>query len=349
MFAGDWAIMQGDAREMLWWLPTDSVDLILTDPPYYRVKGAAWDRQWDTPSAYLEWLDSVAEEWQRVLKPNGSLYVFASPRMAARVEVLLSERFNVLNHLVWRKPTSRGNQTEKEALRSFFPASERIIFCEQYGSDERADSDAGWTEAEMALKKRIFGDYLASEFDRAGVTRKEIAALFPSKTGGIINRMSNWLLGYGIPTPDQWDAMRDYLNGLNGGEYLRREYEYLRREYEELRREYEELRREYEELRRPFNLTDKMQYTDVWDFRPVATYAGKHECEKPQALLRHIIQASSRPGDLVLDSFAGSGSTGVAALALRRRFIGIEMSEHWARYAERRLAGGVQLTLEGVA
>src|SRR5690606_40947834 len=91
MLAGDWAIMQGDARAMLWWLPTDSVDLILTDPPYYRVKGAAWERQCDTPSAYLEWLDTVAEEWQRVLKPNGSLYVFASPRMAARVEVLRSE------------------------------------------------------------------------------------------------------------------------------------------------------------------------------------------------------------------------------------------------------------------
>src|SRR5690606_28584722 len=132
MFAGDWAIMQGDAREMLWWLPTDSVDLILTDPPYYRVKDAAWDRQWDTPAKYLDWLDSVAEEWQRVLKPNGSLYVFASPRMAARVEVLLSERFNVLNNITWRKANqSYAEQYGPENFRSYVDMSERIIFCEQ--------------------------------------------------------------------------------------------------------------------------------------------------------------------------------------------------------------------------
>lgn len=331
MLAGDWAIMQGDARAMLWWLPTDSVDLILTDPPYYRVKDAAWDRQWDTPSAYLEWLDTVAEEWQRVLKPNGSLYVFASPRMAARVEVLLSERFNVLNHLVWQKPTSRGNQTKKEALRSFFPASERIIFCEQYGANPAALYASGKPQRFWFEPLR---EYLRDELlNRAKMTPADINRAVGS-SGGMASHYVGNTFQWELPTAEHYQALRDAAN-RNGGQYLCREYE--------------DLRREYEELRRTFNITAKDQFTDVWNFRPVAAYAGKHECEKPQALLRHIIQASSRPGDLVLDSFAGSGSTGVAALALRRRFIGIEMSEHWARYAERRLADGVQLTLEDIA
>lgn len=341
MLAGDWAIMQGDARAMLWWLPTDSVDLILTDPPYYRVKDAAWDRQWDTPSAYLEWLDTVAEEWQRVLKPNGSLYVFASPRMAARVEVLLSERFNVLNHLVWQKPASRGNQTKKEALRSFFPDSERIIFCEQYGSDLAALHASGKPQRFLFEPLR---EYLRDELlNRAKMTPADINRAVGSSPsgGGMASHYVGDTFQWELPTAEHYQALRDAAN-RNGGQYLCREYEYLRREYEDLRRE-------YEELRRTFNITAKDQFTDVWNFRPVAAYAGKHECEKPQALLRHIIQASSNPGDLVLDSFAGSGSTGVAALALRRRFIGIEASEHWARYAERRLADGVQLTLEDIA
>ena len=131
--------------------------------------------------------------------------------------------------------------------------------------------------------------------------------------------MSNWLLGYNCPTAVQYDAIRSLLNA-SGGDYLRREYE--------------DLRREYEDLRRPFALTAADAYTDTWTFPTVQAYAGKHPCEKPQAMLQHMIRTSSRPGALVLDSFAGSGATGRAALALGRGFVGIERDEHWAGYAE---------------
>ncbi|MBB8195838.1 site-specific DNA-methyltransferase, partial [Escherichia coli] len=50
-----------------------------------------------------------------------------------------------------------------------------------------------------------------------------------------------------------------------------------------------------------------------------------HPCEKPADMLRQIIEASSRPGDLVADFFMGSGSTIKAALSLGRRAIGIEL------------------------
>ena len=114
--------------------------------------------------------------------------------------------------------------------------------------------------------------------------------------------------------------------------------EYLRREYEDLRREYEDLRREYEDLRRPFSVTADVPYTDVWTFPTVQAYPGKHPAEKPQALLRHIIAASSKPGAVVLDAFAGSGSTGIAARDLGRDFIGIEKDNTWADYARERIA-----------
>jgi DNA modification methylase len=77
-------------------------------------------------------------------------------------------------------------------------------------------------------------------------------------------------------------------------------------------------------LRRPFNITKKDPYTDIWRFKPVAYYPGKHPAAKPLALMEHIIKSSTRPGDLVLDSFMGHGSTGRAALLLGRKFIGIE-------------------------
>ena len=45
----DIKLIQGDAIETMRGLPDNSVDLIATDPPYFKVKGDAWDRQWDKP------------------------------------------------------------------------------------------------------------------------------------------------------------------------------------------------------------------------------------------------------------------------------------------------------------
>ena len=54
---------------------------------------------------------------------------------------------------------------------------------------------------------------------------------------------------------------------------------------------------------------------------------GRHPTQKPEALLERVVLASTNPGDLILDPFMGSGTTGVAALRHGRRFIGIEMDE----------------------
>jgi modification methylase len=63
-----------------------------------------------------------------------------------------------------------------------------------------------------------------------------------------------------------------------------------------------------------------------------------HPTQKPEALLHRVILASSNPGDLVLDPFFGTGTTGVVARRLGRRFIGIEREETYAEAARRRLA-----------
>jgi site-specific DNA-methyltransferase (adenine-specific) len=59
----------------------------------------------------------------------------------------------------------------------------------------------------------------------------------------------------------------------------------------------------------------------------------------PLALLRPIVACASNPGDLVVDPFSGSGTTGAACIELGRRFIGIELSEEYARLSRLRLAG----------
>ena len=63
-----------------------------------------------------------------------------------------------------------------------------------------------------------------------------------------------------------------------------------------------------------------------------------HPTQKPEALLARIILAASRPDDLVLDPFSGTGTTGAVARRLRRRFIGIERAAEYAAAAEERIA-----------
>ncbi len=76
--------------------------------------------------------------------------------------------------------------------------------------------------------------------------------------------------------------------------------------------------------------------------------AARHPTEKPVPLLRELIESSSRFGDLILDPFAGVGSTGVAAMLEGRRSILIEIEERYAEIAANRLSQAV-LPLEGVA
>jgi site-specific DNA-methyltransferase (adenine-specific)/modification methylase len=63
----------------------------------------------------------------------------------------------------------------------------------------------------------------------------------------------------------------------------------------------------------------------------------RHPTQKPLAVLRRLIDWGSGPGDLVLDPFMGVGSTGAAALAAGRRFVGIEIDPAYAAAAARRL------------
>lgn len=63
----------------------------------------------------------------------------------------------------------------------------------------------------------------------------------------------------------------------------------------------------------------------------------KHPTQKPLSVLRHILKIASNPGDIVLDPFMGVGSTGVAALEMERRFIGIDMEPSYVKAAKTRI------------
>lgn len=330
---GGITVHEARCEDVLASLPDNSVDLIATDPPYFKVKNEPWDRQWDTAAGFLEWLDGILAGFYRVLKPNGSLYLFASPQMSARVECKIGERFNVLNNIRWAKPpfSTKAEMFDKETCRSYFPASESIVFAEHMGADGIAKGESGWGAKCDELRGFVFEPlraYLASERDRAGCTTQHVNTAWQAMRGTKGQMAGHWFerVQWSLPTVANYEWLREYLNASANGTGA-----VLQREFEDLRREFEDLRREYEDLRRPFNVTADVPYTDVWTFPTVSDFPGKHPCEKPIGMMEHIIRASSRPGAVVFDGFMGRGTTLRAAKNLGRRAIGCDMSAHWCR------------------
>jgi modification methylase len=74
-----------------------------------------------------------------------------------------------------------------------------------------------------------------------------------------------------------------------------------------------------------------------------------HPTQKPEALLHRVLLAATRPGDVVLDPFFGTGTTGAAAKRLGRHFIGIERDEGYAKVAEKRIKAVVPAAPEDLA
>lgn len=87
-------------------------------------------------------------------------------------------------------------------------------------------------------------------------------------------------------------------------------------------------------------LNEGKQMKDVWTgslTKKKEKLEGKHPTQKPLYLLKRIIEASSRPGETIMDPFCGSSTTGVAAKNLGRNYIGIDFEEEYLELSVKRL------------
>lgn len=294
-------LAEGDSLALLRRLPSHSISLILTDPPYHATKKSNiyGDTAFEEDQHYLDWMAEYSAEWKRVLKPNGSFLCFCASEMAARLEVMFSKEFNILSQIVWTKPNDPGfdgwkQKMKKEALRQWYPHTERIIFAEP--------------ACEGNLHRSPLAHMLREARKESGLTAKDLAEL----TGayGRINHggaVCNWEAGRNIPSREQYAKLCDALFSTGKIAPLP----------------------PYEDAVRPFTMDATKEFTDVWNFPSVRPYKGKHPAEKPTSMLEHAIEATTFPGDIVLDCFAGSGSTALAALKLGRRSISMEIASLW--------------------
>ena len=328
----------GDCREIVPEL--GRFDLVAIDPPYGKVRGH-FDEEWTNRPAMLK--DSAA--WRDLavdaMKPNGTLYWFAWPSLAGRIEAQIAERLNPLAHIVWIKPSPHAQKHCPELLRAPGPETERILMAEHYGADNMALGESGYARKCDEARGFVFEPiraYLAGERDRAGFDNATINDAWCKWKGvSCTSQTQKWFSNscFNPPTAEAYAWLQRLFNGETGTDYLRKEYEDLRKDYEDLRKDYEDLRKEYEDLRQYFDMHTGDQKTDVWRFAASGNRHG-HPTEKPLDLMQYIVRLSCRPGGTVLDFFGGSGTTAVAAKSLGRKCVLVEREERYCEIAANR-------------
>ena len=297
-------------------LPDKCANLIIADPPYFEVKGA-FDFIWKSFDDYLKDVERWAIECKRILSDNGTLFWYGDDKNIAYAQIIFDKYFNLENSLVWYKYNLRGGMfgsTGGDNVRSFPICTERILmYSNEYDVNalgEIYDDPNNFTEIKQ---------YLRSEKQKSGL-----------KSDWFVSASSTYCSHYFALT-SQWafPTEKDYKAFQKSG--------FFQKPYEDLRREYEDLRREYEDLRRPFNPIEEYKM-DVIRVSQEGHITGKydHDTVKPETLTRALILTCSRPNDLVVVPFSGSGTECAMAAKENRNFIGFDVEKKYVEMGNKR-------------
>lgn len=311
-----WGLIHADALAMLAKLPDRSVQAIVTDPPYgIGFIGAAWDgvdirrragSDLSAGEAFERWSGLWATEARRVLAPGGHLIAFGAPRTFHRLTAGIEDAgLEVRDVLMWlfAQGLPKSRRLPDGRGTALKPAYEPVLLA-------RSPLE-GNTEAHL---RRWGTGALNIDATRIGEERYWPANLSFSHS---------WACTPQRCVSDCPARMIDVRNPAG---------------------------------RQPSRLffcakasrTEREAGCEGLPQRTVALYPGKarlprmvrnlHPTVKPLGLMRWLVRLVTPPGGVVLDPFAGSGSTGVAALLEGRRFIGIERESQYVDVACARLA-----------
>jgi site-specific DNA-methyltransferase (adenine-specific) len=308
-------VTHGDCFDLLPKIPDGSVDLILIDPPYYRVVSEEFDREWKSIEEYQIFVEKLAIEFKRILKANGSFLCFTDGNNNAYSQVVYDKYFKLLNLLVFYKRDGFHNKTissNKNKLRSFCNSYETCLF---YETKEQK-------QIETSLPKDC-------ELLRI---MQELKRKLEAKTGENVNRIEGLkYMAKHYFSVSQFELMKEpVFNRLLA--ILDNDFAHS---YEDLKAEYEKIT----QSKRYFN-----DYNDNMSDCQHTTWTGQifldgiiHPTQKPLPLIKEMIQKTSRENDLVLDCFSGSGTTAIACQQLNRKFIAIEKDKKYFETSTQRL------------
>ena len=277
--------------------------------------------------AYLAMMAARLLDLHRVLKPTGSLYLHCDPTASHYLKILLDAVFGQLNfgnEIIWKRKAGRG-ETNNKAIR--FGVSHDVILM------YRRSSHALFNRQYRANNP----DYIRTKFthdDGDGRKYRLDNLTSPSPRPNLTYEYK------GYPPPaNGWAVSRDRMEEMDAAGRVWFPSDKTKR----LQR-----KRYLDEL-------EGETVDTLWDdISPINSQAQErlgYPTQKPVALLERILNASSNPGDVVLDPFCGCGTTVHAAEKLGRQWIGIDVTHLAIGLIEKRLRAafpGVQFLTHGV-
>ncbi len=281
-------------------------------PGLYALLTTTREIHGDSMMSYLIYMAIRIMEMRRLLKPDGSIYLHCDPTASHYLKLLMDDTFgraNFQNEIIWKRNPSHPDSN------IFGKISDTILF---YGQKINKD----------AIRIPLDSDTIETHYrheDSFGRYRPENL-----KSGGLQGGGYRYeFYGHSGPwrcpesTMKQWESEgRIHFPKKKGGVPQRKRY-----------------------LHEHPGTVPTNIWTDIKKARG-KEYTG-YPTQKPLALLERIIKASSNEDDLVLDPFCGCATTCVAAEQLRRRWVGIDISEKAAELVRSRLKTDLGLMYKG--
>ena len=294
-------------------LPSESVDLIYLDPPFFsnRFYEVIWgdeaeirsfEDRWDGGiQHYIGWMEERVRQMHRLLTPDGSLYFHCDPHASHYLKVMLDAIFGesrFRNELVWKRTSAHSSS------KRFGPVHDLILYYgkgpkptwnQQFVPHSEEYLDAKYGNRDPDGRRYSLGDLTAAgtRRGRSGLPWKGID---PNAKG------VHWKF-----TVDRLDELE-----TEGRIYWPRKAKGMPR------------------YKRYLDEVKGLRIQDVWtDIDPLNSQAKErlgYPTQKPESLLERVILSSSNPGDVVLDPFCGCGTSVAVAEKLSREWIGIDIS-----------------------
>ena len=336
----DQIVLHGDSLEVLKDLPDNSVDSVVTDPPYgLSFMGKKWD--YDVPSVAL-WTEVL-----RVLKPGGHLLSFGGTRTYHRMVVAIEDAgFEIRDQIQWLYgsgfPKSHNLEGQWEGWGTALkPANEPIVLARKPLAPKHtvAENVAEFGTGALnidASRIAYQGDYRSPA--RADGKVNSGGGFGAGVTEGAFDNAAREALGRwpaNIILDEAAAEALDEQSGTSGGG--KRKVGSNRKPRED-REQYGDMAQSHIGVD---NYGDsggasRFFYVAKASKRERGT-DNNHPTVKPIALMQYLIKLVTPPNGTVLDPFTGSGTTGVAAAELGFDFIGIEREAEYVAIAQKRI------------
>lgn len=318
-----WGLVHADALALLKQLPASSVDAVVVDPPYgLGFKGEHWDGGNQAGGrSFQEFTRWWAEQVVRIVKPGAYLTASCAPKTVHRLVAGFEDAgLEVRDQLLWCFGTGvpKSRRMAGGLGSGLKPAYEPIVLARK-----PLDRTLGTITANVAAH---------------GTGALNIDATRIAKPGGEHQRDGYWpatlALGHEVDCDQQSgdcvpDCVVPLIDRIAAQERAPGAPPFSRLFYA--------AKASRVEREKGLENLPKRQ-TPIFSGTLRAPRANGHPTVKPISLMRWLVRLVVPPGGLVLDPFAGSGSTGIAAVLEGRQFVGIEAEAEYVEIARARIA-----------